>query len=106
MSVGANSSVEANLSPYNTMPGQGGQIAVAATVPAAGAGEITAKLQVGTEVPAAKILLPVEKLAGAGPDSETPTFSAVGAPSDPNILEFTNKSAGAIIVSFDVAIIF
>lgn len=106
VSVPANSTVTADLTPYAFMPGGGGVLRVAATVAAAGAGDVTASLQVGTERPANGILLGVERTIGGGPDGETPVFEALGAPSDPNLLEFTNTNVAARVVTFDVTVIF
>jgi hypothetical protein len=103
-SIATGASFSPNLSPYDRLGGGGGRVRVRATLSLTGTGtiavgDILETLFVGSEMIENRAPIATERAAGSGPDNFTPGVEALGAPSDPIALTYTNTNANARIVT-------
>lgn len=102
--VPANGSVDVNLSPFDRFAGRGGRVFVRATALATQEDDITMDVLVGSDILASGFAVPAERVAGLGPDNETPGVGGVGAPADPITVTLINANVAARTVDSETTI--
>ncbi len=97
--------VDVNLSPFDRFAGRGGQATVKATALATQQDDITLTFTIGSDIIASVWAVPAERVAGLGPDKETPSVTGIGAPADPITVNVQNANAAARTVDVEVEVI-
>lgn len=97
--------IDVNLSPFDRFAGRGGQVSVKATATATQEGDITMTVLVGSDILADGYAVPAERVAGLGPDKETPGVTGIGAPADPITVNIQNANAAVRTVAVEAEIV-
>ncbi|MEO2005993.1 MAG: hypothetical protein ABGY41_18060 [Candidatus Poribacteria bacterium] len=96
--VPLNGSIDVSLAPFDRFGGGGGRVAIRATTPAGTLVGITATMIVGSDVIVNNGHVLAEKIAGGGPDADTPAFMGFGAVGDPITFTLSNSTIADIVV--------
>ena len=103
VAVPANGSVVAPLGNWDRIEGKLGMVGLRCTKIAA-AGQLTQTMIVGETTPVQAGEIGVERAVGAGPQIEDPVFVAAGTRNNRIEITFTNATAGALNVTYDVQV--